>query len=928
MKKKCISVLIALFIMATHAMAQNESYEEMYKRIFGSAPEIKWQEATVTTRYNKLIVNKLPAQIVLINNKIKILSIEFLSQLFPLVKKNELEKMEKKWKKDKYLTLKQLKEFNIKAEFNANHLSLEINLPFKIMKPITVDVSASNYYHKTTVYEGEKEPKSLSAYMNMSFFDTIHKSNPDKSKFTRSINLKNVVNYQGYLLQSNTFHNDLHNKLSFTSAHIEKKMQNQNIKFGSISSKALKYQSPYSLLGFSIEKDNEETNHINQTSKTITVNVKVSSTISVLINNQTVYEKFFNAGTYILKNFPFQQGYNYVSVHTQNINGKTKKLSSFTYFNDYRILTGKQDESSIYIGNPLAININNWDIDNSNTIAGISKKNKLNNKSALGYYFHTEKNHKIAGYEYNYAIHPGIISFENALQLSNRQKNGLSAGISLGSFNDNNISLPIKLSSWSIGGRYTSKYFDNENQASSSNSRLSFYVDSGYKINKKLNLRFGYNNSIIGNKKTNDQYNIRLSSSYLFRSSITYIWEKENFTPPEWTILYSASIPLPYNCGNLEYRKDINNKSEEISLSSDTSLRLYQDNDKYAEVLYNFTGDSELHLNYNNNVVELDSSNNDKTHTIKASYKQQRFIASTYYNKNLNKYNQYSHTYRFDTAIAYADGIFAMSKPITDSFIIVKTPKILQNKGISIRNSNVQLDSFGASVITETNSDSTNQLVFDTALLPLNINVKQNVFNLYLSEYSGRTIELEAYKSVIVIGKLINEENKPLQYTVGTLTNILTDKKINFFTNRKGKFQIPGITTGYYILSAGNSSYNNQKIHITENETGLFRIGKISLKSDKKRFQRVEGIKSQNEKPAFKNNQYIVMAASSTSRKLIDKIQSTLIEQGYSTEIISNTQDNKVVFRLYTGKYKNNTEAKNMVNKLKKDGINATIITE
>jgi len=81
----------------------------------------------------------------------------------------------------------------------------------------------------------------------------------------------------------------------------------------------------------------------------------------------------------------------------------------------------------------------------------------------------------------------------------------------------------------------------------------------------------------------------------------------------------------------------------------------------------------------------------------------------------------------------------------------------------------------------------------------------------------------------LVIGVLMSEQHQPIALDSGIFSLVSDDEswKEPFFTNRQGKFVIPGVKAGLYRLSLYNKKYLPVKIKVGDDVKNPFDLGRI-----------------------------------------------------------------------------------------------------
>lgn len=169
------------------------------------------------------------------------------------------------------------------------------------------------------------------------------------------------------------------------------------------------------------------------------------------------------------------------------------------------------------------------------------------------------------------------------------------------------------------------------------------------------------------------------------------------------------------------------------------------------------------------------------------------------------------------TAIAFADGHIALSKPISSSFVLLAPHKNLEGQTIGINpeterdgNNHYQseIDSFGPAVVEDTVPYMARQIRIDTQNLPLGYDIGQDNYVAMPSYKSGMVLTVGNGANVFADGYLQMADSTPVIQKAGMIKN-LDDPSFpeqEFFTNDHARFRISQLEPGKYSLQLHDSN--------------------------------------------------------------------------------------------------------------------------
>lgn len=188
----------------------------------------------------------------------------------------------------------------------------------------------------------------------------------------------------------------------------------------------------------------------------------------------------------------------------------------------------------------------------------------------------------------------------------------------------------------------------------------------------------------------------------------------------------------------------------------------------------------------------------------------------------------------FGTAFAFADGAFAVSRPITGSFaIITRNPALgRQTVGVnpSLNNYVAQADRFGPGVVPNLTPYYVTALRMDAPDLPLGYDLGDTQYNVFPTYKSGTVIRVGTDASVFLRGELRDAQGEPIGLITAEVEDLsdLDRPPVILFTNRTGRFALEGFRPGrYQIRFRDRPDQPPLTFDIPETQTGLYDLGTL-----------------------------------------------------------------------------------------------------
>jgi len=185
------------------------------------------------------------------------------------------------------------------------------------------------------------------------------------------------------------------------------------------------------------------------------------------------------------------------------------------------------------------------------------------------------------------------------------------------------------------------------------------------------------------------------------------------------------------------------------------------------------------------------------------------------------------------TAIAFADGNIAFSRPISDSFALVVPEKALASQIVGVNPDGQgtylsRADNFGAAVIPNLSSYSVSRLLLEVPDAPTGVETGNPVYYTLPTYKSGTVIRVGTEATVYIRGILTDAQGKAIALQAGEVRS-LSDPQwqpITLFTNRAGKFALTGFKVGRYELKIGSQTL---QFEVPEGKVGLYDLGTLKL---------------------------------------------------------------------------------------------------
>ena len=192
-------------------------------------------------------------------------------------------------------------------------------------------------------------------------------------------------------------------------------------------------------------------------------------------------------------------------------------------------------------------------------------------------------------------------------------------------------------------------------------------------------------------------------------------------------------------------------------------------------------------------------------------------------------------SFDFGTALAFADGRAALSRPIADSFVIVAPHPSLAGQDIEVNVGNgipaAKTGPLGPAVLPEVLSYQTQRVDVSAPNLPPWIALGPQPRYVYPGYRSGTVLVAGTAADVILEGLLIDGAGRPLTLEPGVIDNVddPAAPPQDFFTAKTGRFSIQGLKPGRLLLVLSNYPDMSILLTIPPEGAGIIDAGTLRL---------------------------------------------------------------------------------------------------
>jgi len=189
---------------------------------------------------------------------------------------------------------------------------------------------------------------------------------------------------------------------------------------------------------------------------------------------------------------------------------------------------------------------------------------------------------------------------------------------------------------------------------------------------------------------------------------------------------------------------------------------------------------------------------------------------------------------RFGTAIAYAGGYFALSRPINDAFAMVVPNPSLADYTVGVQPVGGHFAAtaglLGPAVVYNITSYEVQPVTVAASDLPLGYDLGPGVYQVSPGYRGGVVIPVGSDANVLLDGVLHDAMEKPIALAHGFAKPVDGKSEAKeFFTNRSGRFRIDGLRPTAYDLVFLELGPAEVRVEIPRGKAGVYRVGTIVI---------------------------------------------------------------------------------------------------
>ncbi len=539
------------------------------------------------------------------------------------------------------------------------------------------------------------------------------------------------------------------------------------------------------------------------------------STVEVLVNGRAIDTLRLGPGPVNLRDFPVANGVNDITLRITDDLGREETVS-FPFFFDSGLLAPGLHEFGYSLGFPRTGEADLFRYDTGTPTFSAFHRVGIDETTTLGANLQGDSDRLVLGADALYATSIGTFGLDAAL--SHDRSSGGGGAVTLGYRHiERDVGRDGYGRTWDFSVTGTSRSFAT---LGANNAVNPVALDLSGRVSQPL--PFGLSTGLGGRYQfarddQDDAYNVNLFLRKRFDEGPSLSLTVEHSRAPDGTSGFGAVVSFSILFGEDRHA---------LRSSYDTRDRTFQTDWQYQPEnqigglgahlgLTRRPGTNELTggIEHRNGRLEVNLDHDFLSPRIGASASEQRTRLA------------------LASALAFADGHVAVSRPVTDSFALVVPHPNLAGQFIGVEPSGdsylAVVDWFGPAVVPNLASYEHNTLVIEAPDLPLGYDLGNDRPEFVLPYRSGAVVRVGTDASVLLDGILQDANGAPLALQAGELRALdAPDREtIPFFTNRRGRFRVDGLRPGRYELSLFADPDSVLGVEIPSETEGLVDVG-------------------------------------------------------------------------------------------------------
>lgn len=540
------------------------------------------------------------------------------------------------------------------------------------------------------------------------------------------------------------------------------------------------------------------------------------ATVEAQVNGQQIRRIRLQPGVYNVTDLPFTQGANDVQFIIEDDAGGRETIR-FTQFFDRTLLAAGLSEFSLNAGvlAPAGIDGRNYEFDDP-AAAGWYRRG-ISDRLTLGGNFNVRESGAVVGVETVVATPLGTVGLDAAVSQNRGIGTGFVFNLGLQRTFGNQDGTPRTVS---VSAEYRDRRFANPGSLFTTNPySLILAASYGQAIGESQFISAS-GTYLIGRDGRRNETSARVLYGYALSArtnlSVEGSYEDREFQRNSWGVRVNLTMRVGRRSSAAA---EIDSRLERARVSYQTSR---------GEGVGSWGA-----------AADVDVGRSDVGVNASANYLANRFEAAAVHNSTVAINNDGDRSQRsalrLGTAIVFADGALALSRPVIDSFAMVTPHRSLGRAPVYLNPTDegysARSGALGGAVEPNLAAYFARNVIYDVPGAPLGYDLGAGAARVLPPYRGGYRIVAGSDYNITLLGTLVSESGAPVALLAGTARELSAPDRepVTVFTNREGRFAISGLRPGQWRIEMPTQPRSVVVITVPGDGESIVRLGEVRL---------------------------------------------------------------------------------------------------
>lgn len=537
------------------------------------------------------------------------------------------------------------------------------------------------------------------------------------------------------------------------------------------------------------------------------------STVETIVNGQSVEHRLLQPGTYTLQDFPLAEGANDVRLIIDDPTGKRRTID-FSVYSNLQLLEPGATEFSGFAGVYSKPGTSGISYSRSWAASGFVRKG-LSEQLTAGLNAQADSDAQQLGAEALVGTGLGLIGFDLAASRRAVGGQGYAAAVTFEKVIDSGGT--ARGQSIRAALEYRSAEFATPGSLVE-REPLEIQASAGYQMSFGLDTYVALDGQYARDRVLNEtRYSMRLSGGFRLGPTLAFIGEAElDQTSGQRGAMLRIGLRKRFGFASAA-QADVDTRGvAHASIQTQGGAGIGA---------WSASGDLSRDANFT-------------TFNGTASYNGNRgeFGIAQFagYDESGSRISDVRTSIRAGTSISFADGVFAIGRPIQEAFMIADTHRSLDGKDVFVdpqgKSEQARSGALGAALDGNLTAYSPRTLIYNVPDAPPGYDLGAGNVQIRPPYKSGYHLRVGSDYHLLVIGRLLDRDGNPVTLLAGKAIDMGAPKHppITIFTSRGGKFGAPGLRPGKWRIEMPTEPVVTiYEINITDDPSGTVRVGDI-----------------------------------------------------------------------------------------------------